>query len=204
MIIVNPIAEQAFGNEPPFYLFKHRELYCAMARSMMVTGNWCGYVAIDKQHPFFGKGYGDSVVVKDLSKVKFNNNYLGLLNLDPDLAAAGVIDISLYINVHCGITWADDYCPCIDKEIFPELWWLGFDTAHAGDAWTFQNVINDMTIPMNFSSDIYRDFQFTRWQTRKLAEQLADLQPKRSDLAVAAYNYYCKKQPPPGLNMDSG
>lgn len=192
MIIINPIAEQAFRQEPPFHLFKHRDLCCAMARNMSVTGNWCGYVGIEDTHPFYGKDCGDSVIVKDLSSVKFNNNYIGLLTLDRDLAAAGAIDIGLYLNVHSGITYADDHCPCIDKEIFGPMWWLGFDTAHAGDAWALQIVIDGATFPMNFESDIYRDYQYARWQTRKLAEQLADLQPQRSALEEAAYNYYCK------------
>ena len=43
-----------------------------------------GYVAIPKEHPLYGKHYSDKVKIKNPDKVRFNDNYIGLLCVDSD------------------------------------------------------------------------------------------------------------------------
>lgn len=88
-------------------------LVCLAHRSRM--GAWCGYVGLPPSHPLYEREYGDI--------------YKNVANLD----------------VHGGLTYSaacqPNHDPVTGRGIchVPEpgepdnLWWLGFDCAHAGD-----------------------------------------------------------------------
>lgn len=76
---------------------------------------------------------------------------------------------SVDVDAHGGLTYAELCSPpiChIPETGMPEkVWWLGFDTAHSGDA--------PPGMPRWASSGVYRDMDYTREATERLAQQLA-------------------------------
>lgn len=58
-------------------------------------------------------------------------------------------------DVHGGVTFSNDSLPNETKD---GLWWIGFDTGHAGDL-----------------GDSYKDVTYVVQETNRLADQLADL-----------------------------
>lgn len=103
-------------------------------------GGLCGYVGVPKGHPWFEKDYG---AVKP----------------DPD--------------VHGGLTYAN-HCQgmiCLEVEEGEDqnIWWLGFDCAHAGDlSPAFQKI---------GTHDEYRDVAYVRHETENLAKQTVACTP---------------------------
>lgn len=170
MITIHQKAEVKMREEPNFEIFKHNGLLCCVKR-INWSGNLNGYVAVTKEHPFYGKEYNEHVVVGDMDSVAFNGNYIGLLchSLSAE-AQTGMLSLDLAINVHGGLTFSRGYLNGIDKDVFGELWWFGFDTAHAGDLRPFQTDI-DRQYPC--LDDEYRDFEYVKEQTISLAEQLS-------------------------------
>lgn len=156
--------------EPMFQLFTHNGLLCCIQR-MSWSGQLNGYVSISEKHPLFGKRYSDKI---NLSKEpEFNGNYIGLLcsALDPN-REEDEFSIDMALDVHGGITYSSGSLNGLKADIFKNLWWFGFDTLHAGDLKPFQSEI-DLEYPI--SSDEYRDFEYVKSETIKLADQLSAL-----------------------------
>ena len=75
-------------------------------------------------------------------------------------APAGDRDSDESFDVHGGVTWSDWRLPWEEDG---DRWWLGFDTAHAGDA-----------VPgLSMTAGIFRDVDYVREECIKLASQLA-------------------------------
>jgi hypothetical protein len=83
--------------------FRHAGLPCLMIQAAE-HGHWCGYVGVPPGHPLHGHHYD---VVND------------------------------HLNVHGGMTYSGRCQGHICHEPRPgeadDVWWLGFDFAHAGD-----------------------------------------------------------------------
>jgi hypothetical protein len=173
-ITIHPDAKKLLS-EHSFEIFRHDGLLCCVQR-MGWSGTLNGYVAVDEKHPFYGKEYGDLVVVGDIDSVEFNGNYIGLLcaTLRPE-TDAGMLSIDLAIKVHGGITYSKDELCGIENGLFGNLWWFGFDTIHSGDLKPFQTDI-DRKYPI--SGDEYRNFEYVISETKKLAEQLSQYHHK--------------------------
>lgn len=58
MKIIREELIEKLSNEPPFYLFKHKNYLCCILR-MPWSGTLNGYVALTKQNSYFGKNYND-------------------------------------------------------------------------------------------------------------------------------------------------
>jgi hypothetical protein len=165
------------SREPSFRLFRYRGLLCLIRRTMML-GHLCGYVSVDKDHPLRGKDYHDKIVADDLRGIKFNHNYIGLFCTNGDELDAGIVPMDLFINVHCGLTFARDYAPEIDEDLFPGLWWFGFDTAHSGDVAPFQMRMPGLPTS-RWKEDTYKDYHYVYNETCKLADQLLLFVPQK-------------------------
>lgn len=174
--IINPIAERSILKEGHFKLFRQNGLLCCIAR-MSHSGVLNGYVAVEKSHPFFGKKYSEKITLE--SEPVFNGNFIGLLLATGDSDhKENRYSLDMALNVHGGLTYSDDGLFGIDKEVFGDLWWFGFDTAHAGDANGF--IMPDFP---SFPDDEYRDMKYVRNETEKLADQLAQFANKPKELA---------------------
>ena len=170
MITIHPKAEEKIRNEQSFELFKYKELICCVCR-MARSGNLNGYVAIPKNHKLFGKSYSDKIQLSE--EPKFNGNYIGLLSAScREEYKNNIYSIDMALNVHGGITFSSSELAGIDKNLFKELWWFGFDTSHAGDVRPFQT---DIDRKYYFNDEEYRDFEYVKNQTKQLAEQLYQL-----------------------------
>ena len=80
------------------------------------------------------------------------------------------IQLDLAIDVHGGITYAEDHAParCSDGH-----WWFGFDAAHCDDmspGIEFQIAKRGGDWPVD--SNVYRNVSYMRTQTIGLARQL--------------------------------
>ncbi len=171
---IHPNAEKIL-NEPSFAIFKHADLYCCISR-MMHRGGCNGYVAVPKEHPFYGKGYSDKIEIANIEEIPFNGNYIGLLCNSIDSDNPNTLSLDLAINVHGGITYAHGELGGIEKDLLGELWWFGFDTGHCDDLNPFQSDI-DRRFPLG-ANVVYRDFEWVKEQTKQMAEQLATFKNK--------------------------
>jgi hypothetical protein len=94
-------------------------------------GHLCGYVGVPRDHPLWGRGYGD------------------------------LYDANVDIRVHGGITFSDTI-----KQFGEDIWWFGFDCAHAVDISPYSKADIEM------SGATYRNMRYVRKEVRCLAEQL--------------------------------
>ena len=119
-------------------------LDCMIVRNR--SGALCGYVGVPEGHPWHGKDY-DSI--------------------EP------------YPDVHGGLTFAapcaegkteNEYAICHNPQGRPDnVWWLGFDCAHAWDVCPAHNRYGDLRGP----EDVYRDLGYVKRQVASLAAQAA-------------------------------
>ena len=100
-----------WDGEPDRFAWRSDGVPCLVQRSPL--GAWCGYVGVQPSHPWFGKSLDECA--EDLS---------------------GVV---VRPSVHGGVTYAAACAPEHGICHVPEpgepddLWWIGFDCAHAGD-----------------------------------------------------------------------
>ena len=131
-------------------------LPCLIVRGPV--GALCGYVGVPEGHPWHGRHY-DACGMGEKSE-----------NYDPNW----------YPNVHGGLTFADGcghgddpakgICH-IPAEGEPDnVWWLGFDCAHAGDR-TDMSYSPAMRDRYPHHGDIYRGLEYVKAECAKLAQQ---------------------------------
>jgi hypothetical protein len=133
--------------------FVHAGFQCLLVRNPTLF-HWCGYVGIPPGHPHFGKDYDD-------------------------------IDDTV-LEVHGGVTYADScrgavcHIPKLGEE--ENLFWIGFDCAHAGDLVPGMNMnlseihkLMPETLTNNvvdIKAERYRSQYWVIEETKELAEQL--------------------------------
>jgi hypothetical protein len=122
---------------------------CLAVRNKM--GNWCGYVGVTQDHPFFGLGYDDEKV---------------------DVQVHG----GLTFSDSCSENDKEHgICHRPDPGEPDHVWWLGFDCGHAFDlsprlvATTLKKC---GTWLGHFPADVYRDLRYVKRECGRLAKQL--------------------------------
>jgi hypothetical protein len=146
------------------HFFEAHGLRCAVTRGPM--GAWCGYVAVPKGHPFFGKDSDANADGKKFSDV--SNQPIGKRGIIPLLLATQIgeddpITIATLIDVHGSLTYSGTGVRGIGDK---DSWWFGFDCAHLGDI-----------IPKlgpTWRDGVYRDLEYVKRETESLARQLAE------------------------------
>lgn len=128
-------------------------LECRIVRGPV--GALCGYVGVPIDHPAYGLGYDP----------------------DPDLhwPVYGLGEAIHTIQVHGGLTYADKWCPKAEGKgaVLTDLWWFGFDCAHAGDH--CPHIDEHPSIVSRFINT-YRDIDYVKEQCRLLALQLREIE----------------------------
>lgn len=103
------------------------------------SGALCGYVGVSKGHPYFGREY----------------QYI-----EDD------------IEIHGGLTYTNKcqyfICHEVEEGEDENVWWIGFDCAHAGDY--LPGAHN------SFLDGIYRDISYVKAEVKELARQLHEIQ----------------------------
>jgi hypothetical protein len=111
-------------------------------------GALCGYAAVPPSHPWHGRGYSDGEW--------------------PDT-------LGHQIDVHGGLTYADACAGHVCHVPAPgepdNVWWFGFDCAHAGDL--VPGLLTAGNAGWRTAYEVYRDVAFVRAEVEQLALQLA-------------------------------
>lgn len=134
-------------DEPDRKEWKHAGFACLIVR-VPSHGALCGYVGVPPGHPWHGKDYGDV-------EVAF-----------PD------------IDVHGGLTYAAKCHGRVCHVPAPgepdELWWLGFDHAHAFDVSpAYSARYRELYGHHSNFDEVYRDMNYATAGVEHLAEQAA-------------------------------
>lgn len=148
-------------------------------------GAWCGYVGVPTGHPCFEKSYSVSIPAlgsghaRRMKQSMPDTPDMGLMIA----ALSGKLDevtMSTAIDVHGGVTFTDRCREHGDAEPWRgvchvplagrgEVWWIGFDCAHAGD-------LSPTSGRWGIASpgDAYRTLAYVEEQCAGLARQLAE------------------------------
>lgn len=139
---------------------------CVMRRGPV--GAWCGYVGVPKSHPWYGKGYSDTIKpTPDMLGPRDPDDHGAIDLLCMSFSGTSpeeALSITLAMRIHGGLTYAADHEPFGKPD---GLWWFGFDCAHAGD------LCPGMERYGFHDGDIYRDQQYVVAECQSLAAQLA-------------------------------
>lgn len=141
-------------------------------------GAWCGYVAIERNHPLFEVHYTQSTeVLRERMNERMEEEvgecppfgvmiramFGGEMEPTPEIA----------FNVHGGITFAseshirkDDGSGIYLEDDDREVWFFGFDCSHAGD------LSPGMRKYHLIGDEVYRDMAYAAEQVESLAEQI--------------------------------
>lgn len=133
-----------------FWIDNYSGLPCMIIRNQSL-GNLCGYVGVNKSHPFYGQSY-------DYVEKQTNNTAHG------GLTFANRFKLQRFMRLLTAEMDSKDIHKIIN------YWWLGFDCAHAGD------LIPGM--PEEFAKisarqDTYKDFPFVIDECTALAAELS-------------------------------
>lgn len=153
--------------------FKHNGLKCVVV--MRVPGYRCGYVGIPKKHFLYGKDYD------------YVNSHFEFVILNEDKRIG--VGVCLYLQCHGGVTYSKGGKGS-NYPIKSNLWWFGFDCAHAWDKNDYETakklfkhdkealkrILYNERLDNMFSigGDKVRTLEYVSNECRKLAEQLAD------------------------------
>jgi hypothetical protein len=139
------------------------------------SGAWCGYVGVTEGHPFFRTGYDAC----GLDKACNPDDYTYSCEHTPNR----------HVEVHGGITFADScqetedpaqgicHVPFAGRP--DDVWWLGFDCAHAMDlvpgTRSFMQGFLTTMLEGGGYGDTYRDRAYVEEEVRSLAAQLKEI-----------------------------
>lgn len=106
--------------------------------------------------------------------------WCGYVAVPPGHPAHGKEYDNVPSEVHGGLTYAAKCFGCICHTPKPgepeDIWWFGFDCAHAGDACPAMNArLASHRIDAIREWETYRDIAYVRAETEALAEQLASM-----------------------------
>lgn len=130
-------------------------LDCLILRNRM--GALCGYVGVAFGHPFFGRDYGECSLAQKCDEEYCDHS------------------IDSRLSVHGGITFTDFCAKSEEPENIchvpapgrpDEVWWFGFDTAHAWD------LVIGMSMPSFNDGTTYKDVAYVVNEIEELAVQL--------------------------------
>ena len=168
--------------------FEYNGMRCVVL--FLSRGHRCGYVGIPKNHPLYGCDY--SKKSEYLSWFKLNGEPVGKRGILSIVGAAfdddknEFVTPELYFNVHGGITYAGGGVNS-KYPIESDLWWFGFDCAHAGDKkdvdalykydFVDENMERVLAIDREYfiPNEIVRTQEYVEQECRELADQLVKI-----------------------------
>ena len=125
-------------------------------------GIFCGYVGVPESHPWHGKHYSHPLgACTEYCSEDVHSCHC----IDAKLEAHGGVNFS----DHCSpdATESSGVCHIVEPGDADNIWWFGFDCAHAGD-------LCPGSFSLRFLQDgIYRDLSYVRAEVTHLAAQLA-------------------------------
>lgn len=163
MVRVPDTPDPPWRDEPNEKHWEAHGLQCAIYRNGV--GALCGYVGVPAEHPLYGVKYSDEVPNPPKQQLErpADVDKVGVLNVLAHLVKEDDSwDLAMLLDCHKGLTFSGGFQPDYDQK---ELWWFGFDCAHAGDL-----------APglLHGEGDVYRDMSYVIAETENLAKQLAE------------------------------
>ncbi len=155
-------------------------LPCLIVRNR--SGALCGYAGVPNTHPWYKKQYNDPIEQRrDPTDIPVEGAPFGAMVaaiLGEESFEEYATTVEGNVRVHGGLSYSD-LCQHGDDEAHgvchvPEpgspddIWWFGFDCAHANDACPGVNYFHDMS---DFQT--YRDIEYVRGEVEGLARDLA-------------------------------
>jgi len=150
--------------------------YCGFKCLILRSGEMkhlCGYVGLPKWHPYYGKDYNECLLgcggeVSDFPPMKKRDIYNWNCTYEKDHPS-----LEKLIRVHGGLTFSQQG----DGERWDkDLWWLGFDCAHAWDLIPGMYEKYGGVLPEKFMhlerDEVYRNIEYLTEEVKHLAEQL--------------------------------
>lgn len=156
--------------------FEHQGYKCVVIMTDM--GHRCGYVGIPKKHPLYGV-YGSeehkSLPAEDLQQQEVGKR--GIIPLVCFGAKEDKVYASpdVYFDVHGGITFSDGGLRALPD--VKDLWWFGFDCAHAGDAPDLNKMnpkLREVYEKFPSKTDVVRTLKYCIQECKNLADQLKE------------------------------
>lgn len=114
-------------------------------------------------HLFKYKGFMCAIV-----RIPIMGHLCGYVALPKSNSAFGIDYNDINITCHGGLTYATDTIWNIDKDVFEELWWIGFDTAHCDDAYGYC----DNTLYRLKDDSSYKNYDYVLNEIHAIVEQL--------------------------------
>lgn len=136
------------------------------AVAILITGRHrCGYVGVPKDHPLFGFEYHDHCPALADAFEKAKQGPLGKRGLISVICSDGEkASMDIVFDVHGGVTYtgeSDNY------PVESDLWWIGFDCAHAGDG--------SLDSRLSFSDGPVRSLDYVVSECESLANQIKEI-----------------------------
>lgn len=165
---------------------KATNLHCAIDRST-VSGSLCGYVAVSRHHPAWGRHYQelDVDVHGGLTFYGMSNDELSGSTAFP-LAKDTTIENPLTGE---SFTFKAHRGALMPGRRSPLRWWYGFDTAHAWDyspAMVALIASLGMDASFHLETGVYRDLAYVTAEIQSLARQLQAIPRKARKITVDA------------------
>lgn len=142
---------------------------------MATTGHHCGYVAVPKEHPLFGKDYGDACDCLTFP----SEEGMGKRGVIPMFCSNGESRPDVVFDVHGSLTYSGGNGEYPVKA--PDVWWFGYDCGHAGDAKSEEYIAEMQTkypdhafLYHNYAGGVFRDLEYNIAECESLAQQLID------------------------------
>lgn len=165
--------------------FEHAGYKCVVLFQLM--GHRCGYVGIPDTHPLYKKYYSSYLDIKksEIGDREVSGVFqLFLACLDDDER----IQIDAYFQCHGGITYSGGGKGS-RYPIESDLWWFGFDCAHAGDGKDLrlaykkfpnerERIFKMIELEKRFPirGEVVRTEEYVAAECRRLAEQLKEFE----------------------------
>lgn len=151
-------------------------------------GALCGYVGVAPGHPLYRHNYHEphECLSLDLEKVEVGKRGVIPLMCGVDDMREGRFSPETYFDVHGGITFSDGcqeaghICHTPEPGQPDNVWWFGFDCAHAGDVSpgyraSIAKMFDQVEMAFRdriFKDDVYRDVTYVKAEIGSLARQL--------------------------------
>jgi len=134
------------------------------------SGAWCGYVGVEKTHPWFKNKYNDCLGCDDPEHDgetwhSDRHSPENIIKVHGNLTYSGV----------CAENKEEGVCHLPSSGETDNIWWFGFDCAHAFDLAPGQvdsNIFREIAEMFEEKGNTYRTLTYVQAECKKLAEQL--------------------------------
>ncbi len=139
---------------------------------MTDSGHRCGYVGVEADHPLHGVEYSEKSPYLKLNPERSTEKMSPIQVLCGAGKDMDDLNSPEYVfEVHGGLTFSG-----AGKGKYPveaDLWWFGYDCAHAGDAPAPGSRMAKYS--MGFEGDVHRTLEFCEGECESLAKQLSEV-----------------------------